>query len=54
MDTKIILFGPKRAERMEIKDFNLQSEIITKTTFYVQSDAQKIVKLPLISLLKVN
>ena len=42
MGTEIILFGPKRTEKMKIKDFNLYSEIITGTTFYMQSEPQKI------------
>ena len=36
MGTGIFLFGPKGAEKMEIKDFNLHSEIMSKSTFCVQ------------------
>ena len=31
MGTEIFQFGPKGAEKMEIKDFNLYSEIMTRT-----------------------
>ena len=34
MGTEIFLFGPKGAEKMEIKDFNLHSEIMSITTFF--------------------
>ena len=42
MGTEIFLFGPKGAEKMEIKDFNLHSEIMSRTSFYVQIIPQKI------------
>ena len=43
MGTGIFLFRPKGAEKIEIKDFNLHSEIMTRTSFYrVQSVLQKI------------
>ena len=32
--TEIFLFGPKRAGKMESKDFNLHSEIMAITTFF--------------------
>ena len=34
MGTEIFLFGPKGAEKMEIKDFNLHTEIMSITTFF--------------------
>ena len=34
MGTEIFLFEPKGAEKMEIKDFNLHSEIMSITTFF--------------------
>ena len=40
MGTEIFLFGPKGAEKMEIKDFNLHSEIMSITTFFLQSVTQ--------------
>ena len=40
--TDIFLIGPKGAEKMEIKDFNLHSEIMTRTSFYVQSVPKKL------------
>ena len=42
MGTEILLFGPKGAEKMEIKDFNLCSEIMSRTSFYVKIIPQKI------------
>ena len=36
MGTEIFLFGPKGAEKMEMKDFNLHSEILSRTTFCKQ------------------
>ena len=42
MGTEIFLFCPKRAEKMDIKDFNLRSEIMSKTSFYVWIIPQKI------------
>ena len=41
MGTEIFLFGPKGAEKMEIKDFNLCSEIMSRTSFYVQINPPK-------------
>ena len=40
MGTGIFLFGPKGAEKMEIKDFNMHSEIMSKSTFCVQRVTQ--------------
>ena len=40
MGTEIFLFGPKGAEKMKIKDFNLHSEIMSITTFFSQSVTQ--------------
>ena len=34
MGTEIFLFGPKRAEKMAIKDFNLHTEIMSITNFF--------------------
>ena len=34
MGTEIFLFGPKGAEKMEIKDFNLHTEIMSMNTFF--------------------
>ena len=34
MGTEIFLFGPKGAEKMEIKDFNLHTGIMSMTTFF--------------------
>ena len=34
MGTEIFLFGPKGAEKMEIKDFNLHTEIMSITIFF--------------------
>ena len=42
MGTEIFLFGPKGAEKMEIKDFNLHFEILSRTTFCIQRVSQKI------------
>ena len=42
MGTEIFLFGPKGAEKMEIKDFNSHSEILSRTTFCIQRVSQKI------------
>ena len=42
MGTEIFLFGPKGAEKMEIKDFNLCSEIMRRTSFNVKIISQKI------------
>ena len=42
MGTEIFLFGPKGTEKMEIKDFYLCSEIMSRTSFYVQIIPQKI------------
>ena len=42
MGTEIFQFGPKGAEKMEIKDFNLYSEIMTRTSFYEQNVTHKI------------
>ena len=41
MGTEILLFGLKGAEKMEIKDFNLYSEIMTRTSFYEQNVTHK-------------
>ena len=41
MGTKIFQIWPKGAEKIELKDFNLHSEIMTRTSFYrVQSVLQ--------------
>ena len=40
MGTGIFLFGPKGAEKMEIKEFNLHSEIMSESTFCVQGITQ--------------
>ena len=40
MGTEIFLFGLKGAEKMEIKDFNLHSEIMSITTIFFQSVTQ--------------
>ena len=40
MGTEIFLFGPKGAEKMEIKDFNLHPEIMSITTFFSLSVTQ--------------
>ena len=40
MGTEISLFGLKGAEKMEIKDFNLHSEILSRTTFCKQRVSQ--------------
>ena len=42
MGTEIFLFGQNGAEKMEIKDFNLRSEIMSRTSFYEQIIPQKI------------
>ena len=34
MGTEILLFGPKVAEKMTIKDFNSHSEIMSINTFF--------------------
>ena len=34
MGTEIFLFGPKGAEKMEIKDFNLHTEFMSITIFF--------------------
>ena len=34
MGTEIFLFGPKGAEKMEIEDFNLHTEVMSITTFF--------------------
>ena len=41
MGTEIFLFWPNGAEKMEIKNFNLNSEIMRRTSFYVQINPQK-------------
>ena len=40
MGTEIFVFGPKGAEKMEIKDFNLHPEIMSITTFFSLSVTQ--------------
>ena len=40
MGTEIFLFGPNGAEKMEIKDFYLHSEIMSRTTFLAPTGAQ--------------
>ena len=42
MGTGIFQIGPKGAEKIEIEDFNLRSEIMSRTSFYVQIIPQKI------------
>ena len=42
MGTEIFLFGLMGAEKMQIKDFNLHSEILSRTTFCKQRVSQKI------------
>ena len=36
MGTEIFLFGTKGAEKMEITDFNLHTEIMSITTFFIR------------------
>ena len=43
MGTEIFPFRPKRAEKMEIENFNLNSEMMSRTSsFYVKINPQKI------------